>query len=142
MNLSEHFTVEEFECKCGCGFRFPSQKLIDNLELLRAALGDKPIIPKSGNRCPPHNKAEGGAPHSQHIRGAAADIYVPGMTPAEVMAVAETIGPVVGKPNEVDGFGGLGVGSTIIHVDVRPRKSDGTRARWTYGNTNYEWRKK
>ena len=44
------------------------------LDSLREAYG-KPIYVNSGYRCEKHNKAVGGVPKSQHMRGEAADIH-------------------------------------------------------------------
>lgn len=52
--------------------------LIKNvLQPIRDAYG-KPIYVSSGYRCEKLNKAVGGVPTSQHVRGEAADIYVKG----------------------------------------------------------------
>lgn len=83
-------------------------KLLNKLEELRSALGDRPIIIGSGCRCYEYNRAKKGAPHSQHILGNAADITVPGIPPKRVADVAEAIG-----------FGGVGRYPTFVHVDVR-----------------------
>ena len=47
------------------------------LQPIRDAYG-KPIYVSSGYRCEKLNKAVGGVPTSQHVRGEAADIYVKG----------------------------------------------------------------
>ncbi len=50
------------------------QQLVEHiLDPLREAWGN-PIVVNSGYRCPKLNKAVGGAPHSQHMKGQAADI--------------------------------------------------------------------
>lgn len=63
----------------------PSGVIIMRLtELIRTILQPirdaykKPIYVSSGYRCPKLNKAVGGVPTSQHVRGEAADIYVKG----------------------------------------------------------------
>lgn len=53
------------------------------LEPLRASLR-RPIVVISGYRPPWLNRAVGGSPTSQHMRGEAADIIVPGFGPREV----------------------------------------------------------
>ena len=86
--LTEHFTVEEFERsstadRLGIVNRVP-EALISNLrvlceevlEPLRAFAG-RPIVISSGYRCPALNRAVGGAPESQHLRGEAADLSLP-----------------------------------------------------------------
>lgn len=76
MRLSPHFTTEEFECKCGCGFgsraNDVSEELIEALEIIRGRVG--PLIITSGCRCRDHNKKIGGSSNSAHMRGLAADI--------------------------------------------------------------------
>lgn len=47
------------------------------LQPIRDAYG-KPIYVSSGYRCEKLNKAVGGVPTSQHVRGEAADLYVKG----------------------------------------------------------------
>lgn len=52
------------------------ERLVDAvLDPLRERYG-RPIHVSSGYRCPRLNKAVGGAPTSQHVKGEAADIYV------------------------------------------------------------------
>ena len=81
----KHFTIEELTRSITARLRNidntpPPQvvmsltALVDNiLDPLREAWG-KPIRVNSGYRCPALNKAVGGAPASQHMRGEAADI--------------------------------------------------------------------
>ena len=86
--ITEHFTVEEFERsstadRLGIVNRLP-EALLPNLralceevlEPLRAFAG-KPIVISSGYRCPALNQAVGGVPQSQHLRGEAADLHLP-----------------------------------------------------------------
>ena len=88
MQITEHFTVEEFERSStadhlGIDNRVP-EALLPNLkalceevlEPLRAFAG-KPIVISSGYRCPALNNAVGGVPQSQHLRGEAADLHLP-----------------------------------------------------------------
>ena len=92
MNLSEHFTLDELTFTNHREFdNTPNELQIDNLyrladflEDVRSVLG-KPILVDSGFRSKAVNAAVGGMGNSQHLRGCAADIRVPGMTPAEVV---------------------------------------------------------
>lgn len=59
-------------------------RLADFLEQLKALLGGKPIMINSGFRSEAVNNAVGSSNKSDHRRGCAADIRVPGMTPDEV----------------------------------------------------------
>ena len=73
--LSAHFNVREFRCKCGGTHDILiSSELIDKLEQLHAAFHCSKIIVTSGYRCPTHDKAVGGNGSGQHTKGTAADI--------------------------------------------------------------------
>jgi zinc D-Ala-D-Ala carboxypeptidase len=102
-DLSAHFNRSEFRCH-HCGVVEVDQLLVARLELLRARVG-KPLTIVSGYRCPEHNRAVGGAPHSQHLSGRAVD-------------------PVAGYCDvptaEKVGFRGIGVrAGKVVHLDVR-----------------------
>jgi hypothetical protein len=106
IRLSEHFTQSEFSCKC-CGKVKVNIQLIISLEKLREKVG-VPIIITSGYRCPLHNKAVGGAKHSQHQFGNAVDIKVRGYSPTQVSKLAKECG-----------FTWTKVYSRWTHIDVR-----------------------
>lgn len=90
MQLTEHFTLSEFVRSEMATNRHidntPSQEVVDNLRSLcrnvlepaRVAFGS-PIYITSGYRCHELNKAVGGSPTSQHLRGEAADLQVRGV---------------------------------------------------------------
>jgi hypothetical protein len=59
-------------------------RLADFLEQIKVILGGKPIMVNSGFRSEAVNDAVGSSNKSDHRRGCAADIRVPGMTPDEV----------------------------------------------------------
>ncbi len=89
----KHFKKEEFECRCWCGM---PAAVLQNLEALVTHVLDpvrekygRPIMVNSGYRCPEHNREVGGAFHSQHIKGEAADISVPKGTAGAGMDVRE-----------------------------------------------------
>jgi uncharacterized protein YcbK (DUF882 family) len=81
----KHFTIHELTRSTTARLRgidnTPSQQVINNLtalvdnvlDPLREAWG-KPIHVNSGYRCPRLNKAVGGVPASQHLKGEAADV--------------------------------------------------------------------
>lgn len=60
-------------------------RLADFLEQLKVVLGGKPIMINSGFRSEAVNNAVGSSNKSDHRRGCAADIRVPGMTPDQVV---------------------------------------------------------
>lgn len=61
------------------------QRLAEFLELVKAALGGKPIMVNSAFRSKAVNDAVGSSDRSQHRLGCAADLRVPGMTPDAVV---------------------------------------------------------
>jgi putative chitinase len=61
------------------------QRLAEFLELVKVALGGKPIMVNSAFRSKAVNDAVGSKDTSQHRVGCAADIRVPGMTPDKVV---------------------------------------------------------
>ncbi len=125
MKLEENFSLSEFICRDGS---VVPEELMDNvrllaknLQVLREHVG-KPVIIISGYRSPKYNRKIGGAKKSQHMQAKAADIKIPGMSPAEVKAtIVELIKE--GKMHS----GGIGLYTTFTHYDVR-----GWNARW-YG---------
>jgi uncharacterized protein YcbK (DUF882 family) len=124
---SPHFSDAEMQCKCGCGLNLCAPELFAALEIYRFK-ADRLIDVRSAYRCAVHNKAEGGAPNSQHLLGRAADIAVRGMTPRQMYALALTV--------PAFGFGGIGVADHqgYIHVDVRATGM----ARWCYDRAGKE----
>ena len=117
VQISDHFSSKEFDCKCtrsDCIYTTIDMDHVAKLEKLRALAG-KPIHINCGFRCKAHNaETPGSAPNSQHVKGDATDITIPGLSVAEVDKLAEQIG-----------FDGIGVYSTFIHVDSR-----GVHSRW------------
>ncbi len=89
MQLTEHFTLEEFTTSStakarGIDNSVSSKRVVDNLrnlceqvlEPLRS-YANQPITISSGYRCKALNKVVGGARNSQHMTGEAADIHIP-----------------------------------------------------------------
>ena len=72
------FSMNEFECHCGC--RMPDSARANIVALVEQVLDParerygKPVCVNSGYRCARHNAAVGGVANSQHLRGEAADI--------------------------------------------------------------------
>lgn len=111
-NLSEHFSREEFGCKCSypdCEDIAVDVKLVKVLENVRNWY-KKPVKITSSYRCQPHNEDVGGAPRSKHRLGIAADIQVKGVEPSEVFRYLCAI-----HPHEY----GKGSYKTFTHIDVR-----------------------
>ena len=93
MNLTLHFTLEELTFTEHREFdNTPNDMELANLtrlafflEDVKKLLGGKPIMVNSAFRSENVNRAVGSKDTSQHRRGCAADIRVPGMTSDEVV---------------------------------------------------------
>lgn len=109
-----HFNDSEFTCPC-CGKSKQNSELKAVLELVRCHF-HQPITINSSYRCEKHNEEVGGAEHSQHKLGTAADIVVKGIEPLIVYQYIDSI-----FPNQY----GIGLYNSFTHVDVRANK-----ARW------------
>ena len=85
----------------------------DFLQMLDRARGlaGVPFKINSGYRTAAHNRKVGGAKHSQHLLGTAADIQIDGVNPGDVATFAKTIMP---------GYGGIKAYATFTHIDIRP----------------------
>ena len=104
------------------------QQLAEFLELVKVALGGKPIMVNSAFRSKAVNDAVGSKDTSQHRVGRAADIRVPGMTPDKVVrALIATQLPFDQIIREFDAW-------THISIADKPRRQaliidrQGTRA--------------
>ena len=93
MNLTEHFTLEELTTTDHRQFdNTPNETERENLvrlagllELVKVAIGGKPVMVNSAFRSKAVNDAVGSKDTSQHRIGCAADIRVPGVTPDQVV---------------------------------------------------------
>lgn len=131
MKITPNFSSDEFACHDDTPYPrdWIESRLVplcETLQVLRDAIA-RPISIISGYRSPGWNARVGGADHSQHPQGRAADIRVGGMKPAEVHAKVLELHAAGKLPH----LGGLGLYLTFVHVDVRPPKPDGSLARWT-----------
>lgn len=113
--ISPHFRRAEFACNCGCGFDTVDHQTLGILEAVREHFG-APVTVTSGCRCPEYNARIGGAQHSQHKLGRAADIQVQGVEPDAVHDWIAEHYPAAS----------LGRYASFTHVDTR---TDGP-ARW------------
>jgi GH25 family lysozyme M1 (1,4-beta-N-acetylmuramidase) len=120
LQLSEHFNVKEFRCKCGGTHdTLISEELVQMLEKLRAALSCSKISISSGYRCVSHDRAVGGSGTGQHTKGKAADIccYDKNGNPIDnrlVCCTAQDLG--------FSGIARIKGNGTYTHVDVRTGK--------------------
>lgn len=118
VKLSDNFKSTEFDCHGSgcCSSTLIDEKLVEYLQQIRNHFG-KPVNVSSAYRCATHNKSVGGATASRHMKGQAADIYISGVTPAEIAKYAESIGILGIGLYETDKDG------HFIHVDTRTSKS-------------------
>ena len=73
--ITAHFNVSEFRCKCGENHDTQlDEHLVQKLEQLFSALNCSKIIVNSGYRRTAHDKNVGGSGVGQHVNGTAADI--------------------------------------------------------------------
>ena len=109
IHLSPHFTVKEFACSDGSDEVKVDSALIDYLQQIRDHFG-KSVRITSGYRSPAYNAKVGGAFHSYHLRGMAADIVISGVSSKLVAQYAETVG-----------CGGVGwyEARNFTHIDTR-----------------------
>lgn len=96
------------ECPC-CGVAGMQPVLVMALTDLEKAWGSELMI-TSGYRCEKRNAEVGGAPKSYHMTGLAVDLA----KPKEFLKLLELAKGI--------GFTGFGVGSTFVHLDMRPGK--------------------
>lgn len=116
--LSTNFKSTEFDCKGkGCCSETPvDPKLVNYLQNIRKYFG-KAVNVSTGYSCEIYNKKIGDSADSQHTKGAAADIYINGISPVEVAQYAEKMG-VLGiglYDSDKDGH--------FVHIDTRTTKA-------------------
>lgn len=114
----KYFKAREFACKCGMCQNKVEQRLIDLCDDIREAYGSA-IKVNSGYRCPSHNAHVGGAKHSQHMAGVAADLAP---MDGDIGRLQKLILEKFSKR-----CGGIGLYDRFVHVDLRLQKS-----RWDY----------
>lgn len=107
----DHFSREEFACRCGCGLNLLQDSLSVRIDAARGYAG-MPFVVNSGTRCPKYNRAVGGSPDSAHLTGHAADIR--GVTSRERFAIVKALVEA--------GFTRIGVYPWGVHCDTDPTK--------------------
>lgn len=130
--LSKHFNVQEFKCKCGKKHDIKiDSDLVSILEKVMTKLNAKAGNIYSGYRCVAHDKAVGGRGSGSHVMGYACDIWFKDQKgnhiPSDKVAIAlEDMGHKYGVGYRC---GNSSVKSGNIHIDSRRRK-------W-YGDEHY-----
>ncbi|MCM1530135.1 MAG: D-Ala-D-Ala carboxypeptidase family metallohydrolase [Alistipes sp.] len=115
--LTPHFNVSEFRCKCGGAHDTQlDTALVDKLEKLYIALNCSKIIVNSGYRCSAHDRNVGGSGYGQHVNGTAADIVCYDQSGKKISSkivccAAQDIG--------FTGIANIDSSYTATHVDVR-----------------------
>lgn len=115
--LSPHFNVQEFHCKCGQNHDILiAEELISQLERLYSTLNCSKIIVSSGHRCAAYDKKIGNSGKGQHILGKAADVYC---YDKNGKAISTKIVSCVAQDLGFGGIANINSGYTWIHLDVR-----------------------
>lgn len=109
----QHFSDKECRCRCGgkyCdGTKEPERELLEVADEIRETIGG-PLIPTSVIRCEKWNALQpGAATNSRHKLGKAMDAWAPGMTAAQLLAIAKK-NPRVRYAYAVD--------EKVVHFDV------------------------
>ena len=109
-----YWSREEFRCQCGgkyCdGFPAePNQTLVELVDDIRHAAG-RPGHRSSGLRCKTWNAIQGGVSNSKHMSGKALDLYIEGLSGAQLLAMAQK-DPRTSYAYIIDG--------QFVHVDVK-----------------------
>ena len=122
--MTPHFAADEFSQPARHGFAavpYPTDwlqsrllRLCQQLEVIRETAG-LPVRILSGYRAAAYNRAIGGAKHSQHMQGRAADFVIPGKSPRDVHALILDL-----VKSDMIRIGGLGNYKTFTHIDIRP----------------------
>ena len=121
--LSEHFTANEFKCKCGGTHDFMvDTELIEKLELIREKLNCSKITVTSGFRCVQHDKNVGGSGTGQHTKGKAADICC---YDKQGKVISSKLVCCIAQDIEFRGIANINQAYTYTHVDVRNGKWHG-----------------
>ena len=119
-NVTGHFRVSEFRCKCGGTHNMLiSDELVQKLEKLRKSLNCSRIVVNSGYRCPTHDKNVGGSGSGQHTTGKAADIVCYG---ADGKVISSKIVTCAAQDIGFSGIANIDGTYTATHVDVATRK--------------------
>ena len=108
-NITANFKVKEFACKDKSDTIVLHEDFVQKLQMIRSHFG-RAVNVNSAYRTRSHNKKEGGASNSYHIKGRAFDIAINGVQPNDIARFAQSIG-----------INGIIRYSWGIHVDSRPK---------------------
>ena len=127
MKVSEHFSMDEIKCHCGCGQAIidkPLYKIAEDFrEFVKKQTGKSiPMVVHCVNRCKEHNKKfipQGASPNSPHIRGVAMDFDLPGLKMRKQHALAKRAYKLGILP------GGVGYYPWGLHIDSARKRTWG-----------------
>lgn len=129
--LGDYFQTNEFDCQCrydDCIEQRISIDLINRLNLIRNQ-AKSPLYITSGFRCSKHQNdlrnqlgshTVVASKLSQHELGNAADVSPRLITISKLKGIIETF------------FDTIGLAKTFLHVDIRPKRDDGSKRIWIY----------
>ena len=123
--LTEHFSVQKFKCKCGKNHEIKiDDKLPKLLEKLIVKLDASEANTYSGYRCPTHDKNVGGRGTGSHTLGYSVDIWFKDKNGKTIPSskVALTLEDMNHQYGIGYRCGGSKDSSGKIHIDTRPRK--------------------
>lgn len=137
--ISPHFNISEFRCKCGRSHPITiDRRLIDMLEKLFTVLDAEKCIVSSGHRCEAHDKAVGGSGSGQHTKGTAADVcFYKNSKP-----ISSKIVSCEAQDMGFSGIANITAAYTWIHLDVRSTgsyKGDETKGLFTVTDDFYTY---
>lgn len=104
------FSPKEIACKAD-GSLLLDYGAMDALQKFRDTVG-VPVVINSAYRSVKHNKAVGGAPSSQHLKGKAFDIRISKKLSRDTIHAAA----------EIAGFQGFGDYDSFVHIDMGPKR--------------------
>lgn len=131
MKLSDHFTLEEATMTSHRGIdNTPNEAQLEamkysasQMEKVRAALDNRPVLVNSWLRVPALNAAVGGSGTSQHMKGEAIDFICPGFgTPYEVCMRISALKEVIRYDQLI--YEGNWVHISFVRPPSKPRISD------------------
>lgn len=134
--LTKHFNVQEFKCKCGKNHNIKiDSDLAPTLEKVMTKIGAKTGNIYSGYRCAAHDKKIGGSGTGSHVQGYACDIYFKDSKGNRINTNKVAIALEDLSHNRGVGYrcGNSKTSTGNIHIDTKPRK-------W-YGDEHYSMSK-
>ena len=124
-HLTEHFTLEECTCNCGCGYCGYPAYVVVLAEKVRSVLASAMHV-HCVARCIKRNTAAGGSPNSAHLRGEAMDFHAK-LPPKECFdIILEAY-----RKGKLPELGGVGLYDWGLHIDV-VKAPDGHLRIWDY----------